>query len=213
MLRHVALIFTLLLPVALVAGEAPAPVTPATKPVVVNPAPKPFLGVKVDENSPIFDPSQGLPVSAVIPGSTAATMGVQVNDLLRTFNGAKLGAEADLAAAIGKTKVGDDVDAPVEDRMRNRFGWYAYGELQPVRRWALGVRYDWTQYPLDPGREWAVEPYVTFIPSEFLKFRLGYKHTDRSHALLTDSRISPRILDEVLLQASFILGAHPAHPF
>jgi hypothetical protein len=45
----------------------------------------------------------------VIPGSTAATMGVQVGDLLRSFNGAKLGAEADLAAAIGKTRVGDEI--------------------------------------------------------------------------------------------------------
>jgi hypothetical protein len=111
------------------------------------------------------------------------------------------------------TKVGDDVDSPVEDRTRNRFGWYAYGELQPFRRWAFGLRYDWTQYPLEPGREWAVEPYVTFMPSEFLKFRLGYKHTGRSHALLTDSGINPRLLHEVLLQASFLLGAHPAHSF
>lgn len=111
MFRHVALITALLLPVALSAGDAPTPppVTPTPKPVVVNPAPKPFLGVKVDENASNFDPSQGLPVSAVIPGSTAATIGVQVGDLLRTFNGAKLGAEADLAAAIGKTKVGDEV--------------------------------------------------------------------------------------------------------
>lgn len=109
MLRHVALIVSLLLPVALSAGDAPP--TPGTtpKPVVVNPAPKPFLGVKVDENASNFDPSQGLPVSAVIPGSTAATLGVQVGDLLRTFNGARLGSEADLAAAIGKTKVGDEI--------------------------------------------------------------------------------------------------------
>lgn len=110
MIRHLALVFTFLLPAALSAGDAPAPVTPVTpKPVVVNPTPKPFLGVKVDENASNFDPSQGLPVSAVIPGSTAAAMGVQVGDLLRTFNGVKLSAEADLAGAIGKTRVGDEV--------------------------------------------------------------------------------------------------------
>jgi predicted metalloprotease with PDZ domain len=110
MLRHVALVCTLLLPLALVAADTPTPVAPATpKPVVVNPAPKPFLGVKVDENASNFDPSQGLPVSAVIPGSTAASIGVQVGDLLRSFNGTKLTAEADLAAAIGKTKVGDEI--------------------------------------------------------------------------------------------------------
>jgi hypothetical protein len=101
-----------------------------------------------------------------------------------------------------------------EDRTRKRWGWYAYGEVQPWRRWLLGVRYDSTQYPVDPGREWAVEPYVAFMPSEFLRFRLAYKHTDRSHRLSgPDDGGSARIVDEILFQASFILGAHPAHPF
>lgn len=111
MLRSAALLLLLAPAIATFAGEAPAPTpTPTTpKPVVVNPTPKPFLGVNVDENASNFDPAQGLPVSAVIPGSTAATIGIQVGDLLRTFNGAKLSAQADLAAALGKTKVGDEV--------------------------------------------------------------------------------------------------------
>jgi hypothetical protein len=99
-----------------------------------------------------------------------------------------------------------------EDRTRERFGWYTYAEVQPWRRWALGVRYDSTQYPVEPGREWAVQPYVSFMPSEFLRFRLGYKHTERSHRVAADAG-SGRILDELLFQATFILGAHPAHPF
>lgn len=116
--------------------------------------------------------------------------------------------------SVRKTKVGDDVESPVEDRTRHRFGWYGYGELQPFRRWAAGLRYDSTQYPLNPGHEWAVEPYLTFLPSDFLSFRLGYKHTDRSHRDgFTDNGGSARIVDEFLLRATFILGAHPAHPF
>ena len=111
------------------------------------------------------------------------------------------------------TKVGDGIDTPVEDRTRNRWGWYAYAELQPFRRWAGGVRYDWTEYPLDPGREWAVQPYITFMPSEFLKFRLGYKRTDRSKPFPNEAGLIVRSMDEVFLQGSFILGAHPAHPF
>jgi hypothetical protein len=35
----------------------------------------------------------------------------------------------------------------------NGAGWYAYAEVQPWRRWLGGVRYDWTQYPVDPGNE------------------------------------------------------------
>jgi hypothetical protein len=101
-----------------------------------------------------------------------------------------------------------------EQRRRDRFGWYAYAEVQPWRRWLGGVRYDNTQYPVEPGRQWAVEPYVAFMPSEFLMFRLGYKHTERSHPFMgTDGQGSARIVDEFLFQASFILGAHPAHPF
>jgi hypothetical protein len=113
-----------------------------------------------------------------------------------------------------------DPDVGVEQtRTRERSGWYVYGEVQPVRfgalsRFSVGFRYDWTEFPITPGREWAVQPYLSFMPSEFLRFRLGYKHTERSHRdeiNLNDG--SARVVDEVLLQATFILGAHPAHPF
>ena len=72
-----------------------------------------------------------------------------------------------------------------ETKTNRRDGWYVYGEVQPVRfgflsRWSLGFRYDWTEFPENPGHEWAVQPYLTFSPSEFLRFRLGYKHTERS---------------------------------
>ena len=110
-------------------------------------------------------------------------------------------------------RVDDDAGAGAH-RTRRRFGWYAYGELQPWRRWLGGIRYDWTQYPVDPGREWAVEPYIAFLPSEFLRFRLAYKHTDRSRRLTgPDGQGSARVFDEVLFQATFFLGAHPPHPF
>jgi hypothetical protein len=68
----------------------------------------------------------------------------------------------------------------LEKRTRRHFGWYAYAELQPWRRWAVGARYDWSQYPVNSGREWAIQPYVTFWPSEFLLFRLAYTRTERS---------------------------------
>jgi hypothetical protein len=102
----------------------------------------------------------------------------------------------------------------VESGENERFGWYGWAELQPWRRWAFGARYDATEYPVNPGRQWAVEPYVSFLPSEFLRFRLAYKHTDRTHRDGFDlNGGSGRIADELLLQATFILGAHPAHPF
>jgi hypothetical protein len=116
--------------------------------------------------------------------------------------------------SIRRVEVSSDEDGHGENRTRNRFGWYAYSEVQPFRQWAAGVRYDSTQFPVNPGRQWAVEPYLTFWPSEFLRFRLAYKHTDRSHREgFTDNDSSARRVDEYFFQATFILGAHPAHPF
>ena len=121
---------------------------------------------------------------------------------------------------FGEDLDGDGVpDTPDETRSRNRFGWWAYGELQPFRfgplsLWSAGFRYDWTEYPQSPGHEWAVQPYLSFMPSEFLRFRLGYKHTERSSRDgINLNGGSARSVDELLFQATFLLGAHPAHPF
>jgi len=109
---------------------------------------------------------------------------------------------------------GDGINEVGGSRTRLRGGWYAYAEVQPWLRWAFGARYDWTQYPVNPGSEWAVEPYITFKPSEFMRFRLGYKHTERTHRVTgPDDRGSARIVDEILFQASFLLGAHPTDAF
>ena len=121
---------------------------------------------------------------------------------------------------LGEDTNGDGVpDTPDQTRVRNRWGWYAGGEVQPFQtgwlsRFGAGFRYDWTQDPVMRGREWAVGPFVSFSPSEFLRFRLAYKHTERAmRDGFTDNESSARKVDEILFQATFILGAHPAHPF
>jgi hypothetical protein len=127
-------------------------------------------------------------------------------EALYSLRTADVGVDLDGAGAIDR----------IDKRQRDHWGWYTGLEVQPFRRWAGGFRYDWSQYPTNPGWEWAIEPYISFWTSEFLRFRLAYKHTDRSPQTrdafnLNDS--SARKLDEILFQASFILGAHPAHPF
>jgi len=105
-------------------------------------------------------------------------------------------------------------EAPGDASEKHRFGWYGWAELQPWRRWAFGARYDGTQYPGMAGYQWAIEPYLTFLPSEFLRFRAAYKHTERTHRDGFDANGgSGRVVDELLFQATFILGAHPAHRF
>ena len=99
-------------------------------------------------------------------------------------------------------------------RTTTRFGWYAYAEVQPFRRWAGGVRYDYTEQLPSAGASGRSSPYVTFWPSEFLRFRLGYKLTERSQDVgFSTEQASARHVDELFFQATFILGAHPAHPF
>ena len=118
--------------------------------------------------------------------------------------------------SVGVDTNDDGVPDRTDQRSRNHSGWYAGVEVQPFRRWAGGFRYDWSQYPANPGWEWAIEPYLTFWPSEFLRFRLAYKHTDRSPQTRDAFNLnggSARIVDEILFQGTFILGAHPAHPF
>jgi len=109
---------------------------------------------------------------------------------------------------------GDGVTDSLDKKRKNRWGWYLGGEVQPWRRWAGGLRFDWSQYPENPGAERSIEPYISFWPSEFLRFRAAYKRTDRTHRDGFDlNGGSARTVDEFLFQASFILGAHPAHPF
>jgi opacity protein-like surface antigen len=115
--------------------------------------------------------------------------------------------------SIRRVEIGADTGV-FDKRTRDRFGWYGWAELQPWRQWAVGARYDATQYPVNPGWQWAIEPYITFLPSEFLRFRVGYKHTDRDHRDGFDlNGGSARTVDELLFQATFIMGAHPAHRF
>lgn len=123
-----------------------------------------------------------------------------------------LGGEALYGRRVVEDLDGDGI--PDDKRTRWRFGWYTWAEVQPWRLVALGARFDSSQYPVNPGREWAIEPYVTFKPSEFLRFRLAYKHTDRSHPFdAAGAGGSARNVNEILLQGTFILGAHPPHQF
>jgi hypothetical protein len=92
------------------------------------------------------------------------------------------------------------------DRHVDRWGAYLYGQWDFNRHWATGLRGDWTQSPTASGHEWAISPYVQFKPSEFLRFRVQYKHTEGTGSF-------ERSVNEVLLQGSFVLGAHPTERF
>jgi hypothetical protein len=95
------------------------------------------------------------------------------------------------------------------------YGFYVYAEVQPFLRWLGGVRYDNSEYLDFAGKQWAVEPYIAFQTSHFMRFRLAYKHTHFNAAASANlgGPEGAQTMNEVLFQATFILGAHPSHPF
>ena len=102
-----------------------------------------------------------------------------------------------------------------DKRTRDRFGVYGWAEVQPWRRWAMGVRYDWTQYPTNPGHQWAVgavrELHALGVPE--IPAGLQAHRANRTARASIVNGGSGRIMDEWFFQATFILGAHPAHAF
>ena len=88
-------------------------------------------------------------------------------------------------------------------------GLYTALEYQFARRWVIGGRYDYTQFPANAAlQEDAYSLYLTFLQSEFMLWRLGYRFTDRNFNIHGEQ-------DEhqLMLQCDFILGAHPAHRY
>jgi hypothetical protein len=84
------------------------------------------------------------------------------------------------------------------------FGAYLLGQQQFSRDLYAGLRLDWTENPNDDAQEaWGVTPYVSWYWSEFLRFRFSYQHRE--------SEIDAE--DIFYLQATWIFGAHPPHPY
>ena len=81
-----------------VSGPLPAPATGVT-------APKPFLGVTIEEARAGEAP--GLPISDVKALSTAASLGLEPGDRLLSVNGKSIKIVGDLQTILGGSKVGD----------------------------------------------------------------------------------------------------------
>ncbi len=89
------------------------------------------------------------------------------------------------------------------------WGMYTAADYQFDRRWALGLRYDYSQMPFSSSlHEHGYSGYLTFLQSEYLYWRLGYMFTDRNFR-----REGDRNEHEVFLQCNLNLGTHPAHEY
>jgi len=91
-------------------------------------------------------------------------------------------------------------------------GFYALGQYQFAENWYAGLRYDYTEYPNleyhdGDDSEWALSSSISWYLSEFLRLRLEYQH--RRFEWFGDHEDQ----DNLMLQLSFAIGAHPAHPY
>lgn len=107
--------------------------------------------------------------------------------------------------------VTDPVDASKNEPAAriNRRGAYSYIEVQPVKRWRLGVRGDYVEDPEVrddniPHITRAVAPYATFILSEYNRFRVQWTHQDLPLGETENLGF---------LQWTIVLGPHGAHAF
>ena len=91
---------------------------------------------------------------------------------------------------------------------QNALGYYVSGDYQFARRWFMGGRYDWSNYPFNQQlTDKGGSAVLTYWPSEFSQIRGQYRRTNYPAGLPL------RIANEFLFQFQFSIGAHGAHPF
>lgn len=94
-------------------------------------------------------------------------------------------------------------------------GGYVYAEYEFLpKRWAFGTRGDWSgQRLFNPAESkyndmsYEGSAYLTWTPSEFQRWRLQYRYSD------FDTSGTRQHSNELMVQATFIIGFHPPHKF
>jgi len=85
------------------------------------------------------------------------------------------------------------------------YGGYSYIEYQTAKRWFIGLRYDYSEFPdTEKQREHAGTFLLRFQPTEFQILALQYQYTDRNY----DQNFS-----QIALRAIFGIGKHAAHAY
>lgn len=93
-------------------------------------------------------------------------------------------------------------------------GFFGTLQLQPLQRWYVGVRGDWSDFDgarADHG-QWAASGWLAFYTTEFLRFRVGFEHRERERHSGDAAFDSPHN-DTVFFEVTWVFGSHPAEPF
>lgn len=103
------------------------------------------------------------------------------------------------------------IDLGRAGRDAHPFGAYAYAQLQTSRNWYFGVRGDYAETLADDGSYlWRTGGYVSYYFTEFLRLRLAYEHTEY---VIEDPAERRPPSDGLILQLTFVFGAHPTEPY
>jgi hypothetical protein len=89
------------------------------------------------------------------------------------------------------------------------FSAYIYQQYGLNQQWSFGLRGDFASIlSSKKNHEWAGEANINYQPSEFSRLRLGYIHYQKRSEIEGNSSNG-----RLLVQTTFILGAHPSHDF
>jgi hypothetical protein len=84
-------------------------------------------------------------------------------------------------------------------------GLYSSLQYQFARNWWIQGRYDLLGVPkLEDGRKQRWSTLLALVPSEFSALRLQYSYLTQERA---------KSVNEIMLQANFTIGSHPAHQY
>ncbi len=100
--------------------------------------------------------------------------------------------------------LGDFDDPALSD---DPMGYYAYAQYQFDSATYAGITYDYAEEIADESLTTTTSGvFVTRYTAEFLRFRLGFEHTESDITSLDG-------LDTLFLELAFIFGAHPIEPY
>ena len=94
-----------------------------------------------------------------------------------------------------------------EFEKRDAYGFYVWTEVQPWQRWVFGLRYDWTEDPSMRRARMGDRPVHQLLHDGVPPVPAGVQAHGAVRLRIADT------IDELLFQATFILGAHPADLF
>jgi hypothetical protein len=87
------------------------------------------------------------------------------------------------------------------------FGFDVWSQYQLAQNLYFGVRYDWLQELQNESQiTQTFGAFLTYYTTEFLRFRLGFEHTESDVATLNG-------LNSGFLELNFVYGSHPSEPY